>query len=152
MPKIKRQDIPARARAPLALTALLGCVLAGCAANIGAESPSTASIEQPQTSANIGQPAQAQTKPTKIALLLPFAGFGEPAQIARGMKQAAEMALFDANDPSIQLITKDDGGTADGAEIFAVPGTATTADLAGFPPTIMINGEVDELRALHLRG
>jgi acetyl esterase/lipase len=38
------------------------------------------------------------------------------------------------------------GGPVDGAEIFAVPGTAAAAELAGFPKTIMINDEVDELR------
>jgi acetyl esterase/lipase len=38
------------------------------------------------------------------------------------------------------------GGPADDAPLFAVPGTATAADVADFPPTLMINGEVDELR------
>jgi acetyl esterase len=38
------------------------------------------------------------------------------------------------------------GGSVDEAPLYAVPGTATTADLAGFPPTVMVNGEVDELR------
>ncbi len=129
MPKVLHRRVTACTRAPLVLTAVLGCVLAGCAANIGTESPSTASIEHPQTSSKIAQPAQAQTKSTKIALLLPFAGFGEPAQIARGMKQAAEMALFDANDPAIQLIAKDDGGTAEGAQRAAEAAIAEEADV-----------------------
>jgi acetyl esterase len=38
------------------------------------------------------------------------------------------------------------GGPVDEADSFAVPGLAATAELAGFPPTIMINDEVDELR------
>ncbi|QIG39306.1 alpha/beta hydrolase [Microbacterium sp. 4R-513] len=38
------------------------------------------------------------------------------------------------------------GGPVDDAPLFAVPGLATADDLAGFPPTLMINGEVDELR------
>lgn len=38
------------------------------------------------------------------------------------------------------------GGPVDGAPLPAVPGLATPADLAHFPPTLMINGEVDELR------
>lgn len=38
------------------------------------------------------------------------------------------------------------GGSADDAEVYAAPGIATSAHLAGFPQTIMINGEVDELR------
>lgn len=38
------------------------------------------------------------------------------------------------------------GGPVDGAPLPAVPGKATVADLMLFPPTLMINGEVDELR------
>ena len=76
-----------------------------------------------------GSQHSSQSKPTKIALLLPFAGFGEPAQIARGMKQAAEMALFDANDPAIQLIVKDDGGTAEGAQRATEAAVAEGADI-----------------------
>ena len=38
------------------------------------------------------------------------------------------------------------GGPFEDAPLYAVPGTATTDDVAGFPPTLMINGEVDELR------
>jgi len=38
------------------------------------------------------------------------------------------------------------GGPVDGADVYAIPGTATVAELAVFPPTIMINDEVDELR------
>lgn len=38
------------------------------------------------------------------------------------------------------------GGPVADAPLPAVPGRATPADVAGFPPTLMINGEVDELR------
>ncbi|MFK4762495.1 alpha/beta hydrolase [Microbacterium sp. ZW T5_45] len=38
------------------------------------------------------------------------------------------------------------GGPVDDAPIYAVPGTASAADVARFPPTIMINGDTDELR------
>jgi acetyl esterase len=38
------------------------------------------------------------------------------------------------------------GGRVDGAPLPAIPGLATAEDLAAFPPTLMINGEVDELR------
>ncbi|MGA7148534.1 MAG: alpha/beta hydrolase fold domain-containing protein, partial [Microbacterium sp.] len=38
------------------------------------------------------------------------------------------------------------GGPVEDAPLPAVPGTAAPADLADFPPTLMINGEVDELR------
>lgn len=38
------------------------------------------------------------------------------------------------------------GAPVDRADVYAVPGTASPAELTRFPPTIMINGEVDELR------
>ncbi len=38
------------------------------------------------------------------------------------------------------------GRPVDGAPLQAIPGLATAEDLAHFPPTLMINGEVDELR------
>lgn len=38
------------------------------------------------------------------------------------------------------------GGPVEGADIFAIPGTATSTELTGFPPTIIIDGEADELR------
>ena len=38
------------------------------------------------------------------------------------------------------------GGPVDGAPLPAVPGLATSDDLAGFPPVLMVNGEADELR------
>lgn len=55
----------------------------------------------------------------KIALLLPLSGMGETAAVAKSMKQAAEMALFEVNNPSVQLVTKDSGGTAAGARAAA---------------------------------
>ncbi|MCR2824375.1 alpha/beta hydrolase [Microbacterium sp. zg.Y909] len=38
------------------------------------------------------------------------------------------------------------GGSVDTADAYAIPGIATTAQLRGFPPVLMINGEADELR------
>ncbi|WP_243231765.1 alpha/beta hydrolase [Microbacterium sp. CIAB417] len=38
------------------------------------------------------------------------------------------------------------GGPVDGAPLAAVPGLAEAADLTDFPPTLMINGDIDELR------
>lgn len=39
-----------------------------------------------------------------------------------------------------------DAAPADDLPVYAVPGTATTEQLKSFPPVIMINGEIDELR------
>ena len=64
-----------------------------------------------------GGAAAAGGRSLKVALLLPLGGFDQTAVIAKGMKQAAELALFDADRNDIQLIVKDDKGTPDGARI-----------------------------------
>ncbi len=121
---------------------LLASLLAACSTAMGPAEAPTAALT----------PQGAGRAPVKIALLLPMGGMGDTAAVAKSMKQAAEMALFELNDPSIQLVTKDDGGTAagaraaadaaikDGAEIMlgplfsqSVSGAAPVARKAGVP-------------------
>src|SRR5882672_2637553 len=45
------------------------------------------------------------------------------------MKNAAEMALAEFNSPNIQLLVKDDGGTAQGAQFAAQQALADGAEL-----------------------
>ena len=71
---------------------------------------------------------------------------GEPDAALRAALDADPQADRFGPDAVLGMYENYLGGAAEGAEIFAVPGTASAADLAGFPPTIMINGEVDELR------
>jgi ABC-type branched-subunit amino acid transport system substrate-binding protein len=92
----------------------VAAVLGACSTAMGPTQAPTASITGPG-----GAPGPGQRAPVKIALLLPMGGMGETAAIAKSMKQAAEMALFEVNDPNVQLISKDDGGTAAGARAVA---------------------------------
>lgn len=135
-------------------TMLVAAALTGCGQSLSPVSSNTASITPAQATAQADEAKGGQRKigAVKIALLLPTGGYGEPAQIARGMKQAAEMALFEADNPAIQLIPKDDGGTpqgaaraaeaviGEGAEIILGPlfsstvhGVAPVAQKAGVP-------------------
>lgn len=99
--------------ARLIVPTLAALMLAGCGqSSVTGLGQQTASISNALAAAS---PAGAKARGVKVALLLPLGGIGEPAQISRGMKQAAEMALFEADNPAIQLITKDDGGTPAGA-------------------------------------
>jgi len=139
----KQGGAPAWRVIALAFAAL---TIAACSTNMGNTPTPTASITAPDAA------EQAKRKPVKIALLLPMGGMGETAAVAKSMKQAAEMALFELNDPSVQLITKDDGGTAvgaraaagaavsEGAEVIlgplfadSVKGAAPVAQQAGVP-------------------
>ena len=107
----KRGRSGARALQALSLAVLAG-LLPGCSTTMGSPPAPTAQLATP--------PSAAPTRPTtKIALLLPLGGMGETAAIAKSMKQAAEMALFEVDDPYVQLITKDDGGTTAGARTAA---------------------------------
>ena len=60
-------------------------------------------------------PAQQRRERVRIALALPIGGISQTAIVAKSLKQAAEMALFERDDPNIQLIVKDDQGTSAGA-------------------------------------
>jgi branched-chain amino acid transport system substrate-binding protein len=65
-------------------------------------------------------PAQAAqtvgTGATKVALILPLSATGNAGLAAQSMKNAAEMALAEFSNPNIQLLIKDDAGTAQGAQ------------------------------------
>ena len=107
---------------------LAGLLLGGCAQSIATPPANTASIAGGSGPA-AASATETKARAVKIALLLPMSGMGEPAQIARGMKQAAEMALFEADNPAIQLIAKDDGGTAAGAMAAADAAIAEGAEI-----------------------
>ena len=51
----------------------------------------------------------------KVALLLPTSGSGTASAVAKALRQAGEMALFDFNNPNVTLIPKDTQGTPQGA-------------------------------------
>src|SRR5262249_46484211 len=54
--------------------------------------------------------------PAKVAILVPLSSQGAPGVIARNLKQAAEMALFERDTRAVELMVKDDKGTPDGAK------------------------------------
>jgi ABC-type branched-subunit amino acid transport system substrate-binding protein len=64
----------------------------------------------PQQSSVVG------TGQIKVGLILPLSAAGNAGIGAQSMKNAAEMALAEFNNPDIQLLAKDDGGTSGGAQ------------------------------------
>ncbi len=101
---------------------------------------------------------------TRVALLLPLSARGKFGRVAKSMKNAAELALFDSGNSDVLLIPKDTGGTpagarkaaseaiADGAEIILGPlfaGSVTSAGavsrasrvpVIGFSTTVSVAG------------
>jgi len=95
----------------LASVVLCAVLLAACAAN----GPSnTSALPAPSNQA----PAE-KTAPIKVALLVPLSAQGHSGLIGKSLKQAAELALFERDNPSVQLIVKDDKGTPEGARAAA---------------------------------
>jgi ABC-type branched-subunit amino acid transport system substrate-binding protein len=62
------------------------------------------------------QPVSVGTGQVKIGLILPLSASGNAGVAAQSMKNAAEMALAEFQNPNIQLLIKDDGGNPQGAQ------------------------------------
>ncbi|MFA5951423.1 MAG: penicillin-binding protein activator [Hyphomicrobium sp.] len=121
------------ARAAGSALAVVGCaaVLAGCATNLGSGPSQTSSLSDPKPSEKPYQPQ----KPVRIAMLLQLSGYGPAAVTAKGMKQAGELALFELDNPLVQIIVKDDKGTPAGAAAAAGEALAEGAEIIIGPLT-----------------
>ena len=104
-------------------------LLAGCS---GANSPNLASksIDRSQDQIQPTQsPLQQQAK-VKVALLLPLSDSrSSAANVAKSLKQSGELALFEFDNPSVLLITKDTKGTPEGAREAATAAIQSGAEL-----------------------
>jgi ABC-type branched-subunit amino acid transport system substrate-binding protein len=135
--------------------------LAGCALGPSQVAQPATTVGPPTATASVGAVDRGPLDPVtgaapghglKVAVVLPLGGSDQTALIARSMKQAAEMALFDGGRTDVQLVVKDDKGTPEGAraateeairegaEVIlgpltsrSVPGAAAAAATAGIP-------------------
>ena len=116
---------------------ILSLVLAACAADGGNRAPPTpvtpeiAATPPPLTSRD---PAGYLTprhltgaQPVRVALLLPLTG--PAASTGQAMLDAAQLALFEFNNPNILLIPKDTGGDPARAELVANQAISEGADI-----------------------
>jgi len=125
----RRQALALLARGT-ALLAPAG-LAAGCAVS-GGGLGSTAAIPPDAPGAAAAGPSVAQGgegDPVKAALLLPLGGSVQLSVVATGLKQAAELALFERNITSLQLAVRDDKGTAEGAAAAATLAIAEGAEI-----------------------
>ncbi len=109
----------------LSLTLLTGCTSQGPATSeVSLSSPiTTGSTNAGQANASSDEtgnaPAARRGSTIKISLLLPLSGSAGTAEVAKGLRQAGELALVEFDNPNIVLSTKDTRGTAEGAKTAA---------------------------------
>ncbi len=106
--------LPTRRRSIAGLVATAGLFAAGCTQNSQYLSSATA-----PASSQVPQGATIGTGQVKAGLILPLSAPGNAGVAGQAMRNAAEMAIAEFNAPNIQLLVKDDGGTAEAARIGA---------------------------------
>src|ERR1700736_1506814 len=107
------------------LCAMLVAVLVAACSPImfGNGPPHTAIAHGPVPGETLG------TGSITVALLLPRSATGNAGQIAQAMKNAADLALREFQTADIQILVKDDAGTAEGARAAASQAVSDGAKL-----------------------
>ncbi|TAK46751.1 MAG: penicillin-binding protein activator [Xanthobacteraceae bacterium] len=93
----------------LATPLLSGCAGGGLSTDLFSSGPAVPA-GPPQ------QPTAVGTGQVKVGVILPLSASGNAGAAAQSMKNAAEMALAEFQNPNIQLLIKDDGASAQGAQ------------------------------------
>ena len=106
-------DWPTRRRAVAGLLGTAGTLLASCSQTSQYLSSTPAQSPQTPLAASIG------AGQVKAGLILPLSAAGNAGVAGQAMRNAAEMAIAEFNNPNIQLLVKDDGGTAEAARVGA---------------------------------
>jgi ABC-type branched-subunit amino acid transport system substrate-binding protein len=113
-------DLPYRATRRTAVGLILGAPLLGACAGV---QQSLGSFSNPFSSGPEAGPAGPQQAPlvagsgqVKVGLILPLSASGNAGVAALSMKNAAEMALAEFQNPNLQLLIKDDAGNPQGAQ------------------------------------
>lgn len=125
----------------LFLLGSMACLLAAC--STGADMGSLLA-DRPRDGSDPTPPDPRRPEGRKVALLLPLSGRGT-GDVAAAMKQAAELALADAGGPGIALLTRDTGGTPEGARRAATEAMAEGVELILGP---LLAGEVEAVSPL----
>jgi branched-chain amino acid transport system substrate-binding protein len=109
---------PSRRRALAGLLTTAGTLLAGCSSNSSVLNSFTSPTPPPQSA--LAPPGAAiGTGEVKAGLILPLSAGGNAGVAGQSMRNAAEMAIAEFNAPNIQLLVKDDAGTAEAARLAA---------------------------------
>ena len=135
--------MPTRRRSLAGLMAAASALLAGCSGNSNFLSSMPYFSSTPQQGAPPAPGATLGAGQVKAGLILPLSAGSNAGLAGQAMRNAAEMALAEFNAPNIQLLVKDDGGTAEaarqgaqqaldeGAEIILGPLFAQSVSIVG---------------------
>ena len=101
-----------------ALGLILGAPLVASCASMPQFSggPSSGLEQAPAPSGSPQQPSAVGSGGVKVALLLPLSASGNAGVAAQSMRNSAELALAEFQNPNVQLLVKDDAGSAQGAQ------------------------------------
>ncbi|HEX8165779.1 MAG TPA: penicillin-binding protein activator [Beijerinckiaceae bacterium] len=146
-------DFSARSRRVLGLAAAFAVplLLGGCLGGGGFSGGEGPVAQTPILPAE--QPAAVDGRSTgsigagsvKVALILPLTGQGQGAVAATSLRNAAELALSEFQNPDVAVVVKDDRGTAEGARQAAEEALAEGAELIVgplFAPAVQAAGQV----------
>lgn len=116
--------LPSRRLVAGLLTGGLGLTLAGCITPFSGQPPGlVGGGPQDDGGDSIGDGT------VRVALILPLSASGAGGAAARDLRNAAEMALAEFNDPQIRLVVEDDRGAASEARSAAQDAIAEGAEL-----------------------
>jgi ABC-type branched-subunit amino acid transport system substrate-binding protein len=110
---------PSGATRRTAVGLILGAPLLGACAGVQQSLSQFSNPSSSQAAAPSGAPQEplaVGNGQVKVGLILPLSASGNAAVAALSMKNAAEMALAEFQNPNIQLLIKDDGGSPQGAQ------------------------------------
>lgn len=123
-------------------------LLAGCAGMSGL----TGGGDQPPGPSGPPQEGTAIGKgQVKVGLILPLSGAGNAGIVGQSMKNAAEMALAEFQNPDLQLLVKDDTGTPQGAQMAAQQAVGEGAEIILGPLfALSVSGVAQQARARNI--
>ncbi|MBX9647146.1 MAG: penicillin-binding protein activator [Xanthobacteraceae bacterium] len=120
-PHHRKPVSPSGATRRTALGLILGAPLLGACAGVQQSlgqfsNPFSSSQPDAGPAGPQQQPLSVGTGQVKVGLILPLSAAGNAGVAAQSMKNAAEMALAEFQNPNVQLLIKDDGGSPQGAQ------------------------------------
>src|SRR5262249_9933435 len=97
-------------------TRVIGLLLAAAAllsacSGMGFSTGDIGSAQAPAPGEGTQQASAIGSGQVKVGLILPLSATGNAGLAAQSMRNSAEMALTEFNNPNIQLLVKDDGGS-----------------------------------------